>query len=326
MPLLKSPLCLLGVLALALGLLQIVPLPPALAQRLSPASHQVYAYGNLPALAASDLPAVRLNEPAAVRSPASLDRAATLHWLVGAAICLGIFWSVTHFADRLGALYLVWGSVVAAFVLNAALGLVQIMGQAHGLYGFLQPGKGAVWAPSTDDLLETPSTAVLRRLPAATAPAADSQTPGLRADLLVGEVPFLFGTMMGGAGAFLALGSLALPLALAIVLHVTPAAAAKACLTGSSTRAKGAWPSCSWSCSSAGTFLVGLMAGPWFCLPFVIGLAVVGLPARAARAGLDRPHPLLVACIWGGCGARGLLAGGAGGRPPVAPPRGTSPG
>ena len=38
--------------------------------------------------------------------------------------------------------------------------------------------------------------------------------------VLIPDHPFLFGTMMGGPGAFLALGSLALPLALAIVLHL----------------------------------------------------------------------------------------------------------
>ncbi len=138
---------------------------------------------------------------------------------MGAAVCLGIFWGVSHFADRLGRLYLVWGSVVAAFLLNAALGLVQITGQAEGLYGFLEPGRAPIWAPSLDDLLETPSTAVLRRLGDSHAPRR-RPAPALERMALVPERPFLFGTMMGGAGAFLALGSLALPLALAIVLHV----------------------------------------------------------------------------------------------------------
>ncbi len=139
-PLLKSPLSLLGLMALALGFLQLVPLPPSLARRLSPAAHEIYSFGTMPGLARADLPSVQLDEPATVRSPATLDRAATLRWLVGAAACLGIFWAVTHFADRLGRLYLVWGSVVAAFVLNAALALVQIVGQAEG-YVRLSPAR-----------------------------------------------------------------------------------------------------------------------------------------------------------------------------------------
>ena len=163
-PLLKSPLSVLGLAALALGLLQLVPLPPALAQTLSPTAHEVYSRGTLPALARADLPKVRLDDRAAVRSPATLDRAGTLRWLVGAAACLGIFWAVTHFADRIGRLYLVWGSVVAAFVLNAAFALIQIVGHADGLYGCLQPGQAPMWAPSRNDLLEAPGTAILRRL------------------------------------------------------------------------------------------------------------------------------------------------------------------
>ena len=76
------------------------------------------------------------------RSPATLDRAATLRWLVGAAVCLGIFWGVSHFADRLGRLYLVWGSIVAAFLLNAALGLVQITGRSRRVVRLSSAGAG----------------------------------------------------------------------------------------------------------------------------------------------------------------------------------------
>ena len=90
---------------------------------------------------------------------------------MGAAACLGIFWAVTHFADRLGRLYLVWGCVVAAFVLNAALALVQIVGQADGMYGFLQPGTGPdLGSVGRTTCSRRPATAVLRKLgPAAAA-------------------------------------------------------------------------------------------------------------------------------------------------------------
>ena len=76
---------------------------------------------------------------------------------------------------------------------------------------FLRPGQAPIWAPSLDDLLESPShsgPAPLERSPAATGPA-----PALEPMAVVPEQPFWFGTMMGGAGAFLAFGSLALPLA-----------------------------------------------------------------------------------------------------------------
>jgi hypothetical protein len=319
MPLLKSPLCLLGLMALGLGLLQLVSLPPALARRLSPTAHAVYAYGSLPELARGDLPSVRLNEPARVRSPATLDRAATLRWLVGAAACLGVFWAVTHFADRLGRLYLVWGSVVAAFVLNAALGLVQVMGQADGMYGFIQPGRAPFWAPSTDDLLETPTTAVLHRL--GTPSGAVGETPSFESVALVPEVPYLFGTMMGGAGAFLALGSLALPLALAIVLHVvSPRGSRESLSYRLKHTGQGGLAILLVVMLLASTFLVGLMAGPWFCAPFVIGLVIVGFPraegTRWLSAGLTL---LLLASLGAGASLAVFWPMVLGGRPPVAP-------
>ena len=43
---------------------------------------------------------------------------------------------------------------MAAFLLNAAFGLVQIAGGVEGLYGFLRPGGAPIWAPSLDDLLD----------------------------------------------------------------------------------------------------------------------------------------------------------------------------
>ncbi len=172
MPVLKSPLTLLGFLALGLGVIQLLPLPPSLARRLSPAAQQIYAHGVMPRLAQTDFPGVELAEPVQVRSPATLDRAATLRWVVGAAICLGLFWSVSHFADRLGRLYLLCGCVVAAFLLNGALGLVQLIGQADGLFGLMRPGAGPSWAPSLGDLPETPSLTSLRPLFGATAAGA----------------------------------------------------------------------------------------------------------------------------------------------------------
>ena len=285
-PVLKSPLFLLGLLALALGFLQLVPLPPSLARKLSPAAHEIYSLGTIPGLARADLPSVRLDLPATIRSPATLDRAATLRWLVGAAACLGIFWAVTHFSDRLSRLYLVWGSVVAAFVLNAALALVQIVGQADGLFGFLQPETAPVWAPSQDDVLEAPTTTVLRRLgrPA----AATEGMPVFERIALVPNRSFYFGTMIGGTGAFLALASLALPLALAIVLHVISPRGSRESLSYRLQHAgHGGLTVLLLAMLVVSTFLVGLMAGPWFCLPFIVGLAAVGLPGAAGSRWLS---------------------------------------
>ncbi len=321
-PVLKSPLGLLGLMALALGLLQIVPLPAGLARMISPTAHEIYAYGNLPELVRTDLPSAKLDEPAHVRSPATLDRGATLRWLVGATVCLAVFWSVTHFADRLGRLYLVWGSVVAAFVLNAALGLVQIVGQAEGMYGFLQPGRGPSWAPSADDVLESPATAGLRAL--ATPPVAIGEVAAFERFALVPEVPYLFGTMIGGAGAFLALGSLALPLALAIVLHViSPRGSREGLSYRLQHTGAGGLAVLLVVMLLASTFLVGLMAGPWFCAPFAVGLAVVGLPRAAGSRWVSIG---LTSLLWASLGLGATVAafwsrvvGGAHPVPPVSP-------
>ncbi|MGO9597473.1 MAG: O-antigen ligase domain-containing protein, partial [Isosphaeraceae bacterium] len=81
MLLLKSPLGMLGLLALLLGIFQLVPLPPSLASQLSPTAHETYARGVLPRMVQADMPDASLPEAPPIRSPASLDRSATLRWL-----------------------------------------------------------------------------------------------------------------------------------------------------------------------------------------------------------------------------------------------------
>jgi hypothetical protein len=275
MPLLKSPLTFLGLLALGLGVAQLAPLPARFARRLSPASHEVYSRGYLLELAHADDPEASLPEPLKIRSPASLDRAATLRWLVSAAACLGIFWAVSHFTDRLGRLYLIWGVVVAGFLLNAALAIVQITNRSEGLYGLFVPGSAPSWAPSLNDLLDAPTTTALRNL-------ADPAAPGppMAKAVLRPNTPFLFGTMMGGSGAFLALGSLASPLVLAIILHLISSRGSRESLTdrlGHSSQ--GSLVLLLTILMVVSTFLIGLVAGPWYSLPIGLGLAIVGLPA-----------------------------------------------
>ncbi len=322
LPVLKSPLTALGFLALGLGVLQLVPLPAPLARRLSPVAHQIYAYGVMPALVRADLPSIELPEPAQVRSPATLDRAATLRWLVSGFVCLGIFWSVSHFADRLGRVYLVWGSIVGAFLLNAALGLVQIAGQAEGLYGFVHPGRAPWWAPSSSDLLETPSATVLRPLddPSPSATANPSAAPG--PVVVIPEEPFHFGTMVGSAGAFLAFGSLALPLALAVVLHLlAPRGSREGLASRLGQKGQGSLVVLLLIMLVSGAFLVGLVAGPWFSLPFFAGLAAVGLPGAAGwrwpSLGLTA---LLAASLGLGAAVAAVWPGVLAGRPPVVTP------
>jgi hypothetical protein len=275
MRLMKSPLTMLGILALGLALLQLTPLPAPLAARLSPNAHAAYSQGVLPGLVRGDDPAAELPEPARIRSPASLDRSATLRWLAGATACLALFWSVSRFADRLGRLYLVWGCIVAAFFFNTVFGVVQVGCQAGGLFGLLEPGSAPFWAPSSDDLVTTPNTTVFRTLAGSGGPRTH---PAWAA--AIPDRPFLFGSLMGGPGAYLALGALALPLGLAVVLQLlAPRGSRETLRRRLSEAGQGSLALLLVGLLLASAVLVGLMAGRVASLPFAIGVALVGLPA-----------------------------------------------
>jgi hypothetical protein len=319
MPVFRSPLTALWILALVLGLVQSIPLPAALASRISPAAHQAYASGGLLRLVESDDPQVTLPEPAPVRSPATIDRSATLRWLVVAAGCLAVFWTASQFVDRLGRLYLVWGSVLAGFMLNAAMGAVQLCGQADGLFGFILPGRAPAWGPSIDDLLNAPVPAALHRLaapPAGARPAPD-------AIALVPDRPFLIGTMLGGPGALLAMGSMGLPLALAIALHVLAPRGSRERLADRVRHSgHGGLAVLLLVLLIASGFLTGLLAGPALCLPFAAALLVVGLPTAAGPGGQWSALGLtLLVLLFLGLGATVVAAWPAlaGSQPPVPP-------
>ena len=257
-----------------------------------------------------------------IRSPASLDRSATLRWLVEAAACLAIFWSISHYTDSLGKLYLVWGLVAAAFLFNAALAIVQITNRSDGLYGFCVAGSGSPWAPSFNDLLEAPTTAALRNLADSADPGDDMAVATSKA-VLVPTTPFLFGTMIGSAGAFLALGALAMPLALAIVLHLlSPRGSRESLSDRLGFSGQGSLVLLLVVMMLLGSFLIGLVAGPWYCLPVLLGLAIVGLPTLL-WPGSRWPALCLVMLLCGGVGL-GVMLGASwpallGGHSPVAP-------
>jgi hypothetical protein len=290
LPILKSPLTLLGLAVLVLALAQLIPLPGPIARRLSPRAADVYARGFFQELARADDPHATLPEPAQARTPASLNRSATLRWLVLATACLGIFWAATHFADRLGRAYLIWGCIVGAFLLNGAIAMVQVAAGTDGLFGFLNPGSAPSWAPSRDDFVAAPGALVLRDLPGQPNPAGD---PSPRWSMPIPVRPYLLGTMMGGPGAFLALGSLGMPLGLAVLLHLIVPRGSRESLSdrlGHSGQGGLVVLMTVLLLTSAG--LVGLVAGPRFAWPFLIGLVAVGLPsarvpgARGASLGL----------------------------------------
>lgn len=298
---LKSPLTAIGVLAMGLAVAQLAPLPGALAGKLSPGSRAAYAVGFLPDRARSLDPALELPESPSIRSPVSLDRPATLRWLAGAAACLGVFWGVARYADRLGHLYVVWGAVVAGFFLNTAVGAVQIACGTRGLFGSIEPGLGPDWAPSWDDLLSGPNLSVLR--------ASGTVRAGHPAwALAVPDRPFLIGTQMGGPGAYLALGSLAMPLALAIVCQLLAPRGSREPLSvrlGESGRAS--LVGLVYGMLLASALLVGLLAGPYYSLAFAAALGLAGLPGAWA-SGLRWSAVGLTFVALGALGAGAALA------------------
>ena len=277
MPIFKSPLTLLVFLAIGLGLLQLVPLPAALARTLSPIAHQVYSFGVIPDLARADSPSIDFGEAARVRSPATLDRAATLRWLFITVGCLAVFWAVSHFTDRLNRLYLVWGCVLGAFLINGAFGMVQLIGGVEGLYGYLRPGGTALWTPSVSDVVDSPSLTGLRRI---SDPFPTPGSIGNQAAVSVPDEPALMGTMMASSGAFLAFGSFALPLGLAIVLHMLlPRGSRESLSSRLSHKGQGSLIVLLVFLLVLSAFLIGMATGPRFCGPFLIALLAVGLPA-----------------------------------------------
>ncbi|HEY2154633.1 MAG TPA: O-antigen ligase domain-containing protein, partial [Isosphaeraceae bacterium] len=159
---LRSPLTAIGAVGLALAALQSIPLPNGVAGRISPSARAAHTLGSLPELVRSDDPEAAFPEPITSRTPISLDRAATLRWLGGAAACLALFGVVSNFADRRDRLYLVWGCVVGMFLLNSAIALIQIAGRSEGMYGFIEPGKGPKWAPNLADALAVPGETAMR--------------------------------------------------------------------------------------------------------------------------------------------------------------------
>jgi hypothetical protein len=275
MAVLKSPLTLLALCALGLGVVQLAPLPARLAARISPQAQAVYSRGVLPALVHADDTAQEIPEPAPVRSPATLDRSATLRWVAGGLACLCLFCGVSQFADRLSRLFVVWGAIIAGFFFNSVFALVQVGCQAGGLFGLYQPGASPFWGPTVDDLLTTPNASVLRTI------AAPSGAPAHPAwATLVPDRPFLFGSMMGGAGSYLALGALGMPLALAVTLQLlAPRGSREGLGTRLGEAGQGSLVVLLVGLLLASAVLVGLMAGPLASIPFAIGLALVGLPA-----------------------------------------------
>lgn len=270
---LKSPLAFFGLLAVVLAAAQLAPLPGRIARLLSPHAREVYAQGVMPGRALADDPDAELPAPVDSRSPVTLDRSATLRWLAGAVACLALFWGVSQFADRLGRLYLIWGSIVAAFAVNTVFAVVQVVCRANGLFGFIQPGSGPHWAPSAEDMLNNPGVNALRGV----AGHANATLPAWTA--LAPDRPFQLGSLLGGPAAYLALGSIGLPLTLALALQIMAPRGSRESLSARlGESGQGSLVLLLGGLLIAGGLLVGLIAGPLLSVPFAVALLLVGIP------------------------------------------------
>lgn len=292
----RSPLALTGACAVGLAAVQLAPLPAGVAARLSARAHEAYAS------AAGD--------PSG-RSPATLDRPATIRWMAGASACLCIFGVVAHFTDRLGRLKLVWGSVVAAFGVCTLFGVVQVASGASGLYGGLVPGQSPAWAPSLADAQVAPGATRLRALGEAggTGPWALARP----------QPAFAIGPLPGGPGAYLALAALALPLTLGLALQtLAPRGSREDLLARLSAEGGLARLGLLLMALLVGSTLTGLLGGPWLSLPIAAGLALAGLPATRG-AGVRIAAPALTAAALLALIA-GVQLGRSAGRPPGCDP------
>ena len=271
---LKSPLTGLGCLAVGLAAFQSAPLPPAIASALSPLARAIHVSGATPGLPATGEATTnerQVTTESSSRSPITLDRPATLRWLLGALACLGALLVASHHADRVERLRIVWGSVVLAFLLQAGIIAVQVAGGAEGLYGFLEPGHGPRWGPTLVDAANAPGSATFREV------ATRSPTPHPWAFPRPRPVPLL-GTMLGGPGSLLALGSLGLPLALALTLQLmAPRGSREGLRARLAESGQGSLLVLLILATIVAAGEIGLVAGPILAIPFAVVVAGVGL-------------------------------------------------
>lgn len=138
--------------------------------------------------------------------------------------------------------------------------------------------------------------------------------------VVVPDEPILMGTMMPSTGAFLAFGSLALPLGLAIILHMLSARGSRETLsTRLSYKGQGSLIVLLLTLLVSSAFLVGMASGPKFCLPFLVGVAAVGLTsAVGSRGWAIGLMVLLLASLGSGAASTTLWSVIVGGSPPIA--------
>lgn len=301
----RDPLPILAWLTIGATVVQLIPFPGAIAERLSPRSRELYSIGVFADLARLDDPNATLPEPVAGRSPTAIDRPATIRALGFGVVCLILFLVSGRFADRLSRLLTIWGCVVAACALHAVFGLVQVVGDSRALYGLFEPGKGPSWTPSLLDVSAVPHSSALR---------------SLRGGSTVWALPkvdrgFPLGGLLDGAGAFRASAVLALPLALAILIQLLAPRGSRLRLRDRIRESGqgGLIVALSLATGAIAVFL-GLISGLRLCAPAATGLLAAGA-LGGWRSGFRRGSIALTLALFAAIAA-GWFLGESLGRPP----------
>ena len=204
---------------------------------------------------------------------------------------------------------------MGAFFLNTAFAVVQVGCQSGGLYGLYQPGKGPSWAPSVDDLANSPNELVMRSL--VPPPGGPQAHPPWAVE--VPDRPFTIGSLLGGPGAYLAMGSLGLPLALALTLQlIAPRGSREELWARLGDSGQGPLVVLLCGMLLAASVLTGFLAGSLASVPFALGLVFAGFPA-ARGTGLRWSAIGLTCAVLMGLGA-GVVTGMVWARLPDTPP------
>lgn len=308
----KSPLIVMALLGLALGMVQIVPLPAMLAQRIAPRARAVHTMGVLPDRVLEDDPSTQLVDPGGRRTPATIDRPATLRWLVAAGCCLGVLIVIVHHVSRLDRTVFVIGSIVAVLYLATPIGLIQLATSNAELRPLrvVDPQSGPAWAPTPEDSLRLPGTTTLLRPLASAAAEADSPEEWLVSQPAADDDAG--GSLVGGPGGFLALAALGLPLALGLVLHVVAPRGSRLALRERIRMTdQGGLALVLMILTCASAFMAGRLSNLWAWGPIVFGLVVAGLPA--IRSGLRFVAPLATLMVLAAYAAGVALSASTGG-------------
>jgi hypothetical protein len=293
--------------ALALGAVQLAPAPAPIARLLSPAARRLHDTGARLELIKLEDPAAESPHFTASRSPATLDRSATLRKLVGGALCLLLAGAVARYVDRLQHLLMIWGFLITPFLITTLIVAV-LLGGDRGGGGAAESSR---LLATGSEMSETPGwTLWIASKP--TSAEGSTETPWL---VPVADREFGSGVLAAGPGGYLALASFGFPLALALVLDsFSPRGGRGGPLARLIDSSRGGLVMLvSFICLLA-AILIGILAGPIACAPIVIGAAIATIPGGFASG--SRRLGIGVFMAASAAIAAGLAIGWSFGKPP----------